>query len=442
LMHQSGLQIAAHEDSQLPIIKRLVADIGDEQSIESAQSTFSSHLQHIGHAVQEAAPGTLVLLDEFMSGTDPQEGAALAKAILRRFVEKHVQALVTTHLGELKLFAHAEPGVANAAMMFDPHSRAPLYRLQAGIPGSSNAFNIAARMGLPEELLQQAQELRGADSGRLEDAIAALEQEQQRLAAASELAEEAARTSSRLREEHAAELAKLLKERKQQLGMARQEAADLVRQTKGKIENLVRELRETSASRETIRKAHDSLETLRSELIEAPVEKITSGAAPQVGDEVFLAGLQRLAEVIDVDRQGKLRVRFGNIEMQVDPADAEVRRSGASKQSASKQPGKRQGSRRPLDRRGGGHDIQAEEISALVVDVRGLDREEALAVLDRFLDRAVLQGAPLAQIIHGKGTGVLRASIQEFLAQHPRVSSYRLGDHSEGGSGVTIVHLD
>jgi len=440
LMHQSGVQIPAHVDSCLPIVTRVFADIGDEQSIEAAQSTFSSHLQHVGHAVREARSGCLVLLDEFMSGTDPQEGAALGKAILRALIRAGAQALVTTHLGELKLFAHVEPGVSNAAMLFDTASRAPLYRLQAGVPGASNALNIAARLGLPEDLLEEARELRGAESGALEDAITALEEERRALQKERADARNLEEESRRLRDDYTKRLEELRAERKQAIGEARREAADLVRDAQSTIENLVRELRETHASRETIHKAHRSLEEMRQETQEPQTELPAASRAPRVGDTVFVRTLQRQAEVEAVERGGQLRVRFGNIQMQVEAEDVAVVQPEAA--PPTPRPARKRGAGPRLDRPRGGHDIQAEGVASLRLDVRGQTREEALAALDRFLDRAVLQGVPVAQIIHGKGTGALRAGIQSALADHPRVTSYRLGEHGEGGSGVTIVHLD
>jgi DNA mismatch repair protein MutS2 len=440
LMHQSGVPIPAHIDSTLPILRRVFADIGDEQSIESAQSTFSSHLRHVGEAVRFAESDCLVLLDEFMSGTDPQEGAALGAAILRRFVRCGAQALVTTHLGELKLFAHAEPGVTNAAMLFDPDSRTPLYRLQAGIPGASNALNIAARLGLPEDLLQEARDRRGAASGALEDAIAALEAERRQLHAERAALRTREEDSRRLQEELHARLDELQSHRKQTLGEARREASDLVRGAQSTIENLVRELRETQASRETIHKAQRTLESMRQRTHTEPEEapETTEDRLPRVGDTVYVQTLQRQATVEALDRGDRLRVRFGNVQMQVEAADVRV-------VSAASEPTGRTGRRRAkphLDRPRGGHDIRADESVSLRLDVRGLSLEEALQALDRFLDRAVLQGAPVVQIVHGKGTGVLRAGIGTSLGEHPRVASFRLGEHGEGGSGVTIVHLD
>jgi DNA mismatch repair protein MutS2 len=398
----------------------------------------------VGDAVHGAGRDCLVLLDEFMSGTDPQEGAALGKAILRRFVRRGAQALVTTHLGDLKLFAHAESGVTNAAMLFDADSRAPLYRLQAGVPGASNALNIAARLGLPDDLLQEARSLRGEASGALEDAITALEDERRHLQEERTAARTREEDSRLLQEELRAQLDALHASRKQALGDARREASELVRGAQSTIENLVRELRETQAARETIHKARRTLDVMRRTTSPEPegVPESIEDRPPRVGDTVYVRTLQRQATVEAVQRGDRLRVRFGNVQMQVEASDVHVLSAAATDAAAKPAASRRRRAGPHLDRARGGHDIQADDSVSLRLDVRGLSREEALQALDRFLDRAVLQGAPVLQIVHGKGTGVLRAGIGDFLAEHPRVASFRLGEHGEGGSGVTIVHLD
>ncbi|MFQ5598942.1 MAG: endonuclease MutS2 [Candidatus Krumholzibacteriia bacterium] len=434
LMHQSGLHVPAHPDSELPVFERLVADIGDEQSIEEAESTFSSHLRHVGGALERAGPRLLALMDEFMAGTDPDDGAALAKAVLRRLVARGATTLITTHLGALKLFAHAEPGLANAAMLFDVESRRPLYRLQPGVPGSSNALAIAERLGLEPAILDEARAERGSGAGRLEEALTALEAERRRLQEAREAAEAAGVEACRIREEHAEKLARLDAKRGEHLERARREASDLLSSAQARIEQVVRELRESAASRESIRDAHRGVQELRERLSTppAPPPRATQGSAgtpPQPGDTVWVRSIGREGELEGVLSDGRARVRFGNAELMVHVRDLERRGRRDSGEPAAAEP------------RPGSYEVQGDELQSVRLDVRGLDREEALAALDQFLDRALLQGVPLAQIVHGKGTGVLRRSIQERLASHPNVAEFRLGEHGEGGSGVTIVKL-
>jgi DNA mismatch repair protein MutS2 len=432
LMHQAGLPVPAHVDSELPLFSRVVTDIGDEQSIEAAESTFSSHLRHVRTALSDARPGTLALLDEFMAGTDPQDGAALAKVVLRRLVRQQATTLVTTHLGELKLFAHAEPGLANASMLFDTDSRQPLFRLQSGVPGSSNALATAERLGFDPTLLEEARGERGDDVGRVESILQALEQERRRLAEARQTAEAERREAHRLREENAVAHAELSKRRDTVLRDARRELADLVSDARARVERTIRELRESQASHRAIRDARQELESLGAEL-QAMTPATPPAAAPtraaQPGDTVWIRALAREGTLESVLSDGRARVRYGSAEVMVHVRDLEVRAGAEAAPAAPKT---------PL----GGHEVIADDADTLLeLDVRGLDREGALAAVDQFLDRALLEGSPLARIVHGKGTGVLRQSIQKHLASHPNVAEFRLGEHGEGGSGVTIVKL-
>jgi DNA mismatch repair protein MutS2 len=427
LMHQSGLQVPAHPDSELPLFERLVADIGDEQSIDAAESTFSSHLRHVRNAVDGAQVGLLALLDEFMAGTDPEEGAALAKVVLRHLVARHATALVTTHLGALKLFADGEPGLRNASMIFDAAQGTPLFRLQAGVPGSSNALTTAARLGFDAQLVEAARRERGENASRIEEVLEGLQRERQRLAEARAAAETAQAESKRLREEAAQELAELTRHRERHRAQARREAQTLLSDARARIESTVRELREAQASRPAIRKAQEDLQNL-TESLQPPAERaLGPRRTPQPGDVVWVRPLSREGRLERILGDGRALVRYGNAAVTVRLEDLE----GLPESKDSSPP-----------TRPGGYEVQSEETQvALEVDLRGLDRAEALAALEQFLDRAVLQGLPSVRIVHGKGTGVLRRAIQEHLTSHPSVASSRLGEHGEGGSGVTIVQL-
>lgn len=449
LMHQSGFQIPAHPDSQLPIYTRLVADIGDEQSIESAESTFSSHLRHVRVALETATEGQLVLLDEFMAGTDPEEGAALAKVVLRRLVEAGAAIFVTSHLGALKLFAHHEPGLANASMLFDPQRRLPLFRLQTGVPGSSNALETAERLGFDARLLDTARRERGEEAGRVESVLSALEDERRRLEEARVEAEAAGTEAKRVREEAATQLGELTRKRRELVDAARREASDLVSRAQARIERTIRELREAEASREAIRATRDEVEQIRKELSaaeasEPSVAPVAPGAAkpqleraPRPGDQVWIRSWQREGRLERILDDGRATVRYGNAELMVHVRDLELRSAGepgSSESAQRRQQGVDAGST-------GGVEIDSTELESLELHVRGLDREEATAAVERFLDRALLQGAPTARIVHGKGSGVLRRAVHDLLRQHPRVSEFRLGQHGEGGYGVTIATL-
>jgi len=443
LMHQAGLQVPAHPDSELPVFEHIVADIGDEQSIESSESTFSSHLRHVCRALRDAGSRSLVLLDELMADTDPDEGAALAKVVLRRLAAAGGATLVTTHLGALKLFAHAEPGLANAGMTFDPRSRRPLYRLQPGIPGSSNALAIAARIGLDPELLRAAEAERGTLAGELEGALSGLEEERARLAEAREGAEAAVAEARRMREEHARLLAELTARRRTSQAEARREVGQLVAAARARIESVVRELREAAASRDSIQAAHQALAGL-----EAGVEERPAGEEPRApepgpregpvelrpGDRVWVPALLREGILEELSPDGRARVLLGNAPVSVRASDLQP--AVGSRETASPE-AERPSPAPPA----GGFTVPESEPIPARLDVRGLERAEALQAVDRFLDHMLMQGSRQAEIVHGKGTGVLRRSIQEHLAGHPDVVGFRLGGHGEGGSGVTIVEM-
>jgi DNA mismatch repair protein MutS2 len=441
LMHQAGMPVPAHADTTLPVFAQVIADIGDEQSIATAHSTFSSHMRHVVHAVREAGPGVLVLLDEFMSGTDPEEGAALARVILRRLVQRGALVVVTSHLGALKVFAHSEPGLVNVAMQFDASSRAPTFRLQHGVPGSSNAFDVAARLGLDADLLAQARQERGAGAD-LADVIQALETERATLEVARRSAEAESVEARRLREEHATALARIERTRREALDAARREAAGLVSRAQAEIERVVREIRESGAERDRIRAAQDAMQALRQETRGPEPAAPAPGAdvlerEPVANDRVFVGQLGR--EAIFVRREGdeRARVRVGNVEFVVALSDVAVAAGPPAAAGSARTAAPATG---PAPAAGGHSRPEADAVS-LRLDLRGLEREEAVNALEAFIDRLLLQGAPQAQIIHGKGAGVLRRAVQELLARHPQVSAYRLGDHGEGGSGVTIVTL-
>jgi DNA mismatch repair protein MutS2 len=435
LMHQSGLQVPASPDSELPLMSRVVADIGDEQSIEAAESTFSSHLRHVRAALEAAGSGLLALFDEFMAGTDPEDGAALAKVVLRRLCAAGATTFVTTHLGALKLFAHAEPDLGNASMLFDPDSRVPLFRLRTGVPGSSNALATAARLGFDPALLEEARRERGAEAGRTEAVLQALEAERRQLESARAEAESAAAEARRLREESAGALAELTRHRETHLSRARREAGELVADARARIERIIRELRQSAGSTPEIRVAHEAVEKVEAELIlpAAAPAAASSGQVPRAGDRVWIRSLQREGWLESVLADGRARVRLGNAEWSVPLQELEVRITGAEPPADA---GAAPGAPRP-----GGYTVQDVEPQPHEIDLRGMDREGALAALDHFLDRATLQGTPIVRIVHGKGTGVLRKSIQEYLSRHANVEELRLGEHGEGGSGVTIVKL-
>ncbi len=432
LLHQAGVSIPAAADSQLPVFARVVADIGDEQSVQNSESTFSAHLRHVT-GLLVATPGpTLALLDEFMAGTDPAEGAALAQVVLRDLAQRRVTTLVTTHLGDLKLFAHTEPGLANAAMAFDPESRRPLYRLQPNVPGSSNAFAIAAGLGFPAPLLDAARALRGDAAGRMEALLQSLAEEHARLAATTLRAAEAEAEARRMREELAVELAEVARRRHGALTEARREGERLLAEARSRVEKLVRDLRTAAASPAAVRGAQEEIAAIERAVNpdserDIPIVGEVSSSPPVPGNRVWVRPLGRDGILEAVESGGRARVRLGNVTVNVPFADLVSRGAAADPL--------------PAVSTSAAYVSPETEPPGTRLDLRGMERADALDALESFLDAMVVHGLNQAEIVHGKGTGVLRRAVQERLAAHPDVVEARLGGHGEGGSGVTIVRL-
>ncbi|RMG67554.1 MAG: endonuclease MutS2 [Calditrichaeota bacterium] len=435
LMVQHGLLVPAHPDSEFPLYSEVLTDIGDRQSLEQDLSTFSAHIVRLRDILAAATASSLVLLDEVGTGTDPKEGAALAMAILHALTRQQVPTVATTHHGELKAFAHLEPGMENASMEFDLHSLQPTYRLRMGIPGSSYAFEIARRYGLPEAVIEQARAYLGEEAQALEKLTLQLEKqiqqlEQQRRELSIKLSEAEAN-----RKLYLERLEALKREKQARRRQAAEEAAQLVQEARAQIEHLVADIRQSQASSQAIKKAHKALQhlerTAREVLQEtAPPATPKPPAEPRVGDTVWIEGLNNFGELLSLpDEKGKALVLVGNVKLNVDAEKIRLT-------SPDKPPGS---APTPTRRR-----VQVDELDAGVlpeVDVRGLDSETALEAVDQFLDRALQQGWKEVRIIHGKGTGTLRRRIHQFLTGDKRVAAKRLGKWGEGDTGVTVVTL-
>ncbi|MFZ5631847.1 MAG: endonuclease MutS2 [Bacillota bacterium] len=436
LMAQSGLHVPAGEGTVLGVFGRVFADIGDEQSIEQSLSTFSSHMTNIVGILKKAGPDSLVLLDELGAGTDPAEGSALAQAILERLHSAGAKTVATTHYSELKNFAYANPRVENASVEFDAVTLRPTYRLLIGRPGRSNAFEIAARLGLEPGLVERSKEFMSADQLRASDLVDHLERTRQE---AGRDREEAARLLAEARrlEEHYRRLdADLVEKREAVLARAREEAAGLVRGTRREAEEMIRELRErlsceAARDREAgIREARERLAAMESRnrlksgrAVEHPGE-VPDEVRP--GEEVFIPRFNQKGYVVGTPEDGQVQVQVGIIKVTVPLSD--LRRAGHSGPA------------------GGGVQVagimasKAREISTSL-DLRGMTADEALAEMEKYLDDASLASLPRVYIIHGKGTGALRAAVQRQLKTHRRVKSFRPGEAGEGGLGCTVVEL-
>ncbi|MBI2843930.1 MAG: endonuclease MutS2 [Armatimonadetes bacterium] len=436
LMAQAGLHVPAAPGTDAAVFDQVFADIGDEQSIEQSLSTFSSHVQNIVRVVRAAERNALVLLDEIGAGTDPAEGAALARAILNYLLDRDVRLVATTHYGELKEFAFVRDGVQNASVEFDVQTLRPTFRLMMGVPGSSNAFAIASRLGMPEAIVEGAQD---SLAGRRDGADEVIHRiEESHLAAIEEHAQ-ARRSSAEaetLRRRYEEQLRKLESVRAKVEDEVRGRAKQLIDHYTRKLERSLKELAETSREgrrSERIKKeARESLDKVREELIELPElvdEGPVDGHVYRKGDPVRIANLnQEGVLVAEVSGDGQAMVLIGVMKVMV-PITSLRPATGAQKESGTAAPS------------GTGISLSKAENVSPELKLIAQRAELALHNLERYLDDAHAAGLTQVRIIHGKGTGALRFAVWEFLKDHPAVESYRLGEQSEGGSGATVVML-
>mgnify|MGYP005840783281 CR=1 FL=1 len=432
LMAQAGLHIPARAGSVVGVFDDVACDIGDEQSIEQSLSTFSSHLTRIVEILRRIkGPRSLVLLDELGAGTDPTEGAALAMAILEYLHACGVRTVATTHYTDLKAFAYQTPGMCNASVEFDDLSLRPTYRLLIGLPGRSNAFAIAARLGLEPAIIARAQRFVTREERRFEELLGSIAEDARAARDARRTAEELRAQWDRSKREYEAELARLKGEKAEILRAARAEAREIVLRTRREAEELFRRLEE--AEDEAQRRA--ALEALREEsrtrleALAEPPAPIPEGPVPldlRPGEAVSSRGLGRTGYVLKIAEDGQVLVQMGAVKVLLPLADL-VRAEGGERPAAAGNIGEL------------GRD-KASNVAA-ELDLRGLRVEEALAALDKYLDDLSLVGLGRARLIHGKGTGALREAIGDYLRRDPRIKSARLGGPNEGGAGVTVIEL-
>ena len=432
LMAQAGMQIPAAYGSELAIFDEIFADIGDEQSIEQSLSTFSSHMTNIVDILERVTENSLVLFDELGAGTDPTEGAALAMAILNRLLERKVRTMATTHYSELKVFALSTPGVENASVEFNVETLRPTYRLSIGVPGKSNAFEISRKLGLPEEIIDSAKEKLSGDQVRFEDVIANAEYHRQIAEKERKLAEEAHLETQRLRDEAEKLRSDLAAHRERDLRKAKDEARRILQRAQRESEQLISDLKKKSSGELKEHELHAMRAKLQSAIDETS-EKIATpagvGEVPtsvQVGDTVELTNLGTKAVILTLpDSRGECTVQAGALKLKAKLKDMRTAQPDKPKKQV-KSASRIQVAARPVETE---------------CDVRGCNLEEALLAVDLFLDGAVLNRLRTVSIIHGKGTGILRAGIHKHLKTHSAVKEFRLGRYGEGEDGVTIVTL-
>ncbi len=430
VMVHYGIPVPVDSRSEVPILDKLLVDIGDQQSIEQDLSTFSAHVVRLKTMVETATPQSLVLIDEIGTGTDPREGSALAIAVLEHLTHRKTLTIATTHHGELKAFAHTTPRVENASMEFDLETLQPTYRLRVGVPGSSYAFEIARRYGLPETILARAKAIVGQEKDVLETLVLDLQKKIQQLEKEHRELSIKLSEAEGLRQLYQRQVEALKKEKKTLKQQALQEARQVVDEARKTIEHLVAEIRRSAASRESIKKAHKEIETLRKQLEskETPVTE-TIDATLRSGDTVWIESLREEGEVESPpDEKGRVRVLVGNVRLTLD-----ARQLRKISRKTSELP--------PVSRVNALQLDTVQEPVGPELDVRGMDSYEALEAVDRYLDQAKAAGWEEVRIIHGKGTGILRQKINQFLGKDKRVVSKRLGRWGEGDTGVTIVRL-
>lgn len=435
LMAMCGLMLPVGEGSRVSVFRHILADIGDEQSIEQSLSTFSSHMVNIIKIFEVADNSSLILLDELGAGTDPVEGAALAEAIIQELRNRNVRLACTTHYAELKAYAIQTPGVENGCCEFDVATLRPTYRLLIGVPGKSNAFAISQRLGMSEKIVDRARELVSQESnafeqvvGRLEEDRRKMEDEFQALRASEEKARQSAQEAERLKEEAEAQA-------KKEVERARQEASQIVQKTRQRADALLNELEElrrqknkqlSAEQKARLRSGMKELEGAADPVHRRRDDNYTLPRPLQVGDDVVIYDIDKEATVLELPKDGAVLVQAGIIKTRV---PLENLRLMSKRQMKKKNPG------RTVTK-----NVSAPE-GTTSLDLRGQTVEEALMEVDSFLDRASRMHVTQVTIIHGKGTGALRTAVQQHLRRCSQVKSFRLGTYGEGESGVTIAEL-
>ena len=435
LMAMCGLMLPVGEGSRVSVFRHILADIGDEQSIEQSLSTFSSHMVNIISIFKVADNSSLILLDELGAGTDPVEGAALAEAIIEELRNRGVRLACTTHYAELKAYAIQTAGVENGSCEFDVATLRPTYRLLIGVPGKSNAFAISQRLGISHEIVDRARELVSRESnafeqvvGRLEEDRRKMEDELETLRASAAKAKQSAQEAERLKEE--AE-----RQAKKEVEHARQEAAQIVQKTRARADALVNELEEmrrqknkelSAEQKARLRSGMKELEGISDPVHERRDDNYVLPRALVPGDNVLIYDIDKDATVLEAPKDGMVLVQAGIIKTRVPLSNIRLL---SKRQLKKKQPG------RTVIK-----SVSTPE-AASSLDLRGQTVEEALMEVDAFLDRASRMNLSQVTIIHGKGTGALRAAVQQHLRRCSQVKSFRLGTYGEGESGVTIAEL-
>ena len=446
-MAQSGLLLPADPGCKLSVFEGIYADIGDEQSIEQSLSTFSSHLTNIIELLDEADPHTLVLLDELGAGTDPDEGSALAIALLENLRDRGITTFATTHYSDLKLYAHNTPGVVNASVEFDVETLSPTYELSIGLPGRSNALTIARRLGLNPTIVDRAEAMVRPDQLEADQLLADIKRARMEALAAAERAKARERQSQLVESDLRYQLASIEEARRTVIAEARGLMEAEVAELRAELDQMRRNLRSTPfgagaagsvgapthdeflnrAQQELNRRSRQESQIERRVVMPGRTEERIAGAI-EVGDRVFVPSLQAGGDVLAIyEREGEADVQLGSFRLRLPVKRLELRQKATREDVPARVT------------------LQASNIAAespgMELDLRGVRVDEGLDRLERYLNAAARARLPFVRIIHGRGTGAMRAAVRDALAAHPIVGSSRPGEGNEGGDGVTVVKL-
>ena len=458
LMHQSGLHVPVATGSRLPVFHDVFADIGDEQSVAQSLSTFSGHMRSIVRIVDTAGPGCLVLLDELGAGTDPTEGSALAQALLDHFIRSGALVVATTHYAELKTYAHNTPAARNASVEFDLETLSPTYRLRIGLPGTSQAFAIAERLGLPPALVAEARSRLSRAQVEFEATLASIRTAQEEAEAATERATQAESAARDARRAAEVERARARRERDDAFMSARDEAEralaalrEEIRRTRSALENEPLSVTRLDALEAALDARVDAIPRPR-----PPRDRVAAVTLPlawKVGDLARTASGGLEGRIVAIEKAGRrATLEAGSLRVEAAVSDLvapEYRDGGQAAPAGSGGPrtgrrgrfGEERPATSPSPARGRGGSTAAARPVPSSLDLRGARVDEALEALDRYLDGAAAAGAGRVTIVHGHGTGALRDAVRALLSGHPLVLEWRPGERGEGGDGVSVVTL-
>lgn len=435
LMLQYGFLLPCGEGSEFTLFDNIFVEIGDEQSIENDLSTFSSHLKNLKAILDNATSKSLVLIDEICSGTDPEEGAAIATATLESLLTRKAITMVSTHQGSLKAYAYQRQGVVNGSMQFDAKELRPTYRFQIGLPGSSFALEMAQRMGFAPHVLENAKKFLGDSKHALEELITKMNFELQRAFQERKKMREEREKSERLAKQYQQKLRDLENEKRELRRQSLQDSKRLLAQSSELIEKAVKEIKDSAGDSERIKSARKEVEKMRRDLA---AEEIKIGTEQSkkletfeiaVGDKVKLLDTHATGEVLEI-RDDNVMVSFGNFRMKTSLRNLEKIENKEAREIE----------RKPIVQTASSSLSEIKDVSTRL-DLRGLMGDEAIMRVEKFIDESVSNGLNKFDIIHGKGTGALRKRITDYLKSDKRVKQFRLGNWDEGGTGVTIVEV-